>query len=327
MDDLALRIGTWAQDAVAFLQLRRPGKPAMLQPMFNWDDVRYFLTLQREGTLAAAGTALKLDPTTVGRRLVKLEEGLGARLFDRTPTGYALTEAGHRLLPRAERIEREALGVERDVAGEDQKLEGVVRLTATEMLTTRFIAPHLRRFRERYPQIQLELQCTNLDVNLARREADIALRLARPTQEDLIIKRLSFIDLGLYASVDYVDRFGLPKDSLAGHQLILFANTRPFRRENDWIEARMDGAHVALRSDSVSAIYSATVAGTGISLLPCLVAEADRQLVRVPVEGAPEPRQIWQAVHKDLRDSARIRAVVEFIGKIMTPVEHRVSAA
>jgi DNA-binding transcriptional LysR family regulator len=258
---------------------------------------------------------------------VKLEEGLGARLFDRTPTGYVLTEAGHRLLPRAERIEREALGVERDVAGEDQKLEGVVRLTATEMLTTRFIAPHLRRFRERYPEIQLELHCTNLDVNLARREADIALRLARPTQEDLIIKRLSFIHLGLYASIDYVDRFGLPKDSLAGHQLILFANTRPFRRENDWLAARMDGAHLALRSDSVSAIYSATVAGTGIALLPCLVADHDRHLVRVPLEGAPEPRQIWQAVHKDLRDSARIRAVLDFLGKTVTPVQERVSAA
>ena len=311
----------------AFLQLQIRDGPAMMQAMFNWDDVRYFLTLHRQGTLAAAGAALTLDPTTVGRRLVKLEEGLGARLFDRTPTGYVLTEAGHRLLPRAERIERETLGVKRDVAGEDQKLEGVVRLTATEMLTTRFIAPHLRRLRERYPEIQLELQCTNLDVNLARREADIALRLARPTQEDLIIKRLSFIDLGLYASLDYIDRFGLPKDSLAGHQLILFANTRPFRRENDWLEARMDGAHVALRSDSVSAIYSATVAGTGIALLPCLVADHDRHLARVPVEGAPEPRQIWQAVHKDLRDSARIRAVLDFIGKTMTPARERVSAA
>ncbi len=295
--------------------------------MFNWDDVRYFLTLQRQATLAAAGAALKLDPTTVGRRLVKLEEELGARLFDRTPAGYVLTEAGHRLLPRAERIEREALGVERDVAGEDQKLEGVVKLTATEMLTTRFIAPHLRRFRERYPQVQLDLNCTNLDVNLARREADIALRLARPTQEDLIIKRLSFIHLGLYASRDYVDRFGLPKDSLAGHQMILFASKRPFRRENDWVEARMDGAHVALRSDSVSAMYAATTAGTGIALLPCLVADHDRQLVRVPVEGGPEPRQIWQAVHKDLRDSARIRAVLDFLGKVLTPPQDQVSAA
>jgi DNA-binding transcriptional LysR family regulator len=289
--------------------------------MFDWDDVRYFLMLQRHGTLAAAGAALKLDPTTVGRRLIKLEEELGARLFDRTPNGYVLTEAGHRLLPRAERIEREALGVEREVAGEDQKLEGIVRLTATEMLTTRFIAPHLRRFRERYPEIQLELQCTNLDVNLARREADIALRLARPTQEDLIIKRLSFIDLGLYASLGYVNRFGLPRESLAGHHMILFVNTRPFRRENDWLEARMDGARVALRSDSVSAIYSATVAGAGIALLPCLVADHDHELVRVPLEGAPEPRQIWQAVHKDLRDSARIRVVLDFLGKILTPVQ------
>lgn len=289
--------------------------------MFDWDDVRYFLMLQRHGTLAAAGAALKLDPTTVGRRLMKLEEELGARLFDRTPTGYVLTEAGHRLLPRAERIEREALGVEREVAGEDQKLEGLVRLTATEMLTTRFIAPHLRRFRERYPEIQLELQCTNLDVNLARREADIALRLARPTQEDLIIKRLSFIDLGLYASLGYVNRFGLPRESLAGHHMILFVNTRPFRRENDWLEARMDGARVALRSDSVSAIYSATVAGAGVALLPCLVADHDHELVRVPLEGAPEPRQIWQAVHKDLRDSARIRVVLDFLGRILTPVQ------
>ncbi len=158
-------------------------------------------------------------------------------------------------------------------------------------------------------------------------EADIALRLARPTQEDLIIKRLSFIPLGLYASVDYVDRYGLPKDTLAGHQMILFANKRPFRRENEWLEARMDGAQLALRSDSVSAIYSATVGGTGIALLPCLVADKDRHLVRVPFEGAPEPRQIWQAVHKDLRDSARIRAVLDFVGKTMSPAQERVSAA
>ena len=89
----------------------------------------------------------------------------------------------------------------------------------------------------------------------------------------------------------------------------------------------MDGAHVALRSDSVSAIYAATAAGTGIALLPCLVADHDQLLVRVPVEGAPEPRQIWQAVHKDLRDSARIRAVLDFLGRVLTPPQERVSAA
>ena len=287
--------------------------------MFNWDDIRYFLTLYRSGTLAAAGAALLLDPTTIGRRLLKLEEQLGARLFDRTPSGYTLTDAGCRLLPRAERIEREALGVERDVAGEDQKLEGVVRLAASEMLATRFVAPHLRRFREGFPDIQLDLHCTQQDVNLARREADIALCLSRPKQEDLIIKRLAFVNAGLYAAHSYVEQHGLPKDTFAGHHFIMFADNRPFERENTWLEERIGGATVTARMDSVSATYSATVAGLGIALLPCLIADNDPGLVRVPHGGAPEPRQIWQAVHKDLRDSARIRAVLEFLGRILMP--------
>ena len=111
MKDLAPHERRVSQQQGALLQLLIESCAAMVQAMFNWDDVRYFLTLQRHGTLAAAGAALSLDPTTIGRRLVKLEEELGARLFDRTPNGYVLTEAGHRLLPRADRIEREALGV------------------------------------------------------------------------------------------------------------------------------------------------------------------------------------------------------------------------
>ena len=121
--------------------------------VFNWDDVRFFLTVHRDGNLARAGGSLKLDPTTVGRRISSLESRLGARLFDRTSHGYRLTAAGTRLLPRAERIEEEALAVERDVAGTDQRLQGRVRLSATEMLTTRFIAPRMSAFYEQYPDI------------------------------------------------------------------------------------------------------------------------------------------------------------------------------
>ncbi|MGB5810653.1 MAG: LysR family transcriptional regulator [Polyangiales bacterium] len=285
--------------------------------MFNWNDIRYFLALHRHTTLAAAGTALASDPTTVSRRLIKLEERLGARLFDRAPGGYVLTEAGHRLLPRASGIEREALGVERDVAGEDQKLEGVVRLAATEMLTTRFLAPHLSKFREAYPGIQLDLICTNEEVNLARREADIALRLSRPTHDDVVIKRLASVDVGLYASSEYIHRHGKPNGSLEGHELVLFAEGRPFHRENSWIEARAANAEIAVRVDSVSAMYAAVVAGVGVALLPCLIADRDGRLERIPLGGAPEPRQIWQAVHRDVRQSARIQAVVEFLGEVM----------
>jgi DNA-binding transcriptional LysR family regulator len=289
--------------------------------LFDWDDVRFFLTVHRQGNLARAGVALRLDPTTVGRRISALEGRLGARLFDRTSHGYRLTTAGLRLLPRAERIEQEALGVERDVAGTDQKLSGHVRLSATEMLTTRFIAPYLARFRERYPEISLDLVCTNRDLNLSRREADIQLRLARPDHEDVVVKKLFTIELGLYASLDYVERFGMPPEGgdYSGHYVVQFSDSRPFRRENEWLEDNLTGARTIARSDSVSSLYSATVGGAGIGLLPCQVAEADPKLVAIPSRGAPAPRSVWQAVHRDLQHNARIRAVIDFLERLFTP--------
>ncbi|MEM6990295.1 MAG: LysR family transcriptional regulator [Myxococcota bacterium] len=287
--------------------------------MFNWDDVRFFLAVKREGNLARASTTLRMDATTVGRRLGQLEAELGARLFDRTSRGFALTAAGRRLLPRAEGIEREALALSRDLSGEDSKLEGNVRLSATEMLTTRFIAPYLGKFRARYPGITLDLNCTNREVDLARGEADVALRLARPRQENLVVKKLLSIELGLYASVDYVDQFGMPSPGdLAKHRFVLFADTANFRRENAWVMQHVGEGEIALRSDSVSSVVSAVTGGLGIAMLPVLVAEQDPRLVRTPLSGSPEPRVVWQAVHRDLVNTARIRAVLDFLGRVLT---------
>lgn len=298
------------------------GFPKRYCTVFNWDDLRYFLAVHRAGTLAQAGADLQINATTVGRRLTALEENIGARLFDRTSDGYILTDAGSRLLPKAERMELEVLALERDVVGDDQRLEGRVKLTATEMLTTRFIAPHLYRFSEKYPNIDLDLITTREHISLSRREADVLLRLARPREEELIIKKLAPIDLGLYASKRYADRHGLPdqpNQSLRGHRAILFADVRAFIRENQWLQERLDGGIVALRSNSVSAVYSAAVGGVGITLLPRIVADRDSRLVRVPGSGAPEPRAIWQAVHPDLRNTARIKAVLDFLASILTP--------
>lgn len=285
--------------------------------MFGWDDLRFFLAVHREGNLARAGKRLRLDATTVGRRLGHLEDQLGARLFDRAAKGFRLTAAGRRLLPRAEAIEHEALAVARDLTGDDQKLEGTVRLTATETMTTRFIAPYLAKFHRRYPDISLELVCTNRDLDLARGEADIALRLARPRRDDVVVKKLLSIELALFASDEYVARFGLPEPgALSDHRFIVFAETPAFRRENEWLERTMEDAHVVLRSDSVSSIVSATLGGTGIALLPVQVAAVEPTLARMPLPGSPEPRVVWQAVHRDLVGTARIRTVLDFLGRI-----------
>jgi DNA-binding transcriptional LysR family regulator len=288
--------------------------------MIDWDDLRYFLAIHRAGTLARAATELSINATTVGRRLTNLEEKVEARLFDRTPEGYVLTLTGRDLLPRAERMEAEALGVAREVIGRDQQVSGSVRLSATEMLVTRFITPHLPALRALHPELTLELECTNRTVSLSRRETDIALRLARPREDDVVTKRLSSVPLALFAAKSYLAARGLPADpehSLSGHTAILFAASRLFTVENEWFDKRLAGVHVALRSDSVSSIYAAASAGLGIALLPRAIADRDARLLRIDTETAPEPRVIYQAVHKDLMRSARVRAVLEFLSLVL----------
>lgn len=296
----------------------------LLKDMLDWDDIRHFLAIYRHGTLARAGSALGINATTVGRRLAALEERLQTRLFDRTPEGYGATPTARDLVVRAERIELETLAIERELQGADQRLSGIVRLTATEMLATRFIMPHVPSFRRKYPEISLVLECTNRAVNLTRREADIALRLARPREDNVVTRKLSSIRLALYASHDYLARAGVPENadvSLEGHEVVLFADSRAFSVENEWFYLRMHGARTTLRSDSVSSIYAATTAGVGIALLPVAVAERDPNLRRIETSTAPEPRVIWQAVHADVHKSARIRAVLDFIGEIFLPDE------
>lgn len=287
--------------------------------MIDWDDLRIFLAVARAGTLARAASRLGINATTVGRRLEKLEDTAKARLFDRTPDGYSLTRAGHELMPRAERMEDEALALERAVAGADDKPEGVVRLSVTEMLGTRFIAPHLPRFSQRFPGIVLELSCTSRAVQLARREADIALRLSQPREDALVVKKLTAIDLSLYAATSYLEARGQPGQKLDGHDVILFADARPFAIENEWLTARLGRGKVVMRSDSVSAIFAATVAGLGVGLIPRIVGDAEPALSRIATDSAPEPRIIWQAVHRDLARAGRIRAVLGFLSETVVP--------
>jgi DNA-binding transcriptional LysR family regulator len=288
--------------------------------MLDWDDLRYFLAVHRSATLARAASALGINATTVGRRLAALEERLEARLFDRTPDGYALTPAGRDLLARAHTIEAETFAIERELVGADRRPTGVVRVTATETLATRFVMPHLPVFRARYPEITLALECTNRRVSLARREADVALRLARPREDNVVPRRLTAIDLGLYAAARYLDQRGTPRDpetTLEGHDVILFADSRAFALENGWFQPRIARARIAMRSDSVSSIYAATLAGVGLALLPAVVADRDAALRRVPTATSPAPREIWQAVHADMQKNGRVRVVLDFLAEVL----------
>src|SRR5437868_4432834 len=162
---------------------------AIMQSMPNWDDIRIFLALERSGTLLGAGKALRVNHTTVARRLVALETDLGARLFDRTPDGYVLTPLGTTILPFAQSIEEEHHALERQVTGHDARVGGVVRIATTETFAAMFFVPKiLGELRARHPDIYVEVVSTASAFDLPRRQADLAIRMTRPTQQGLVVK-------------------------------------------------------------------------------------------------------------------------------------------
>jgi DNA-binding transcriptional LysR family regulator len=175
----------------------------------EWDDFRHFLAVARAGSLADAALQLKTSPATVGRRVAALETQLGARLFDRKQTGYTLTESGAATHKKAEEVEEAVLSVEREALGRDLHVSGRVRLATSDELATNVIAPHFSEFRRCYPHILLEVAARHDLANLSRREADVALRSARPEQHNLMICRAGRWKCGLYAAKSYAEAHDL----------------------------------------------------------------------------------------------------------------------
>ena len=177
---------------------------------WEWDDVRFFLAASREGSLSGAARALNVDHVTVGRRIAALEERLGAKLLTRTPEGLIATPAGQAILRQCEAMETSAFDIERLAAGHDSQYGGRIRLTTTEVLATHVIVPELAALRDRYPQLQVEILTGVRLLDIARREAEIAVRPVKPTAQSLVCRKLGEFGFGLYASRDYLKRHGTP---------------------------------------------------------------------------------------------------------------------
>src|SRR5262245_48659054 len=181
-------------------------------PPMHWDNLRHFLAVARSGSLSGAGRCLGVNPATVSRHIEQLEQELGTRLFLREPSGYVRTSAGERLMTRVEALEQEIFACQETVAHETA-VAGSVVVTATEVLATYFVLRHLSALRAAYPALRVELRRTDQTLNLSLREADIALRLARPYQLDLRSRRIARLDFGLYASPGWIEQFGSTRES------------------------------------------------------------------------------------------------------------------
>jgi DNA-binding transcriptional LysR family regulator len=279
--------------------------------MFDWNDARYFLAISRLGSLSAAARHLRVQQSTVGRRLTAFEEALGARLFERTPDGYVPTGAGEALLPHAERIEDEALTAERQLAGREGLVAGQVRITAPQSFGFFFVVPLLAQLHQEQPDILVELVAENLALNLSRREADLALRFGRPVQPQLVTRKICLVADGLYVSREYAARHRLQGEDWSGLSYIDFDESYPHHRSVAWLRQRVRGARCVLKVNGTPGTLAAVRAHLGVGLMPCWMGDdaADLQRVRTDQTHFSE---LWLVMHRDLRHAARIRVVSDF---------------
>jgi DNA-binding transcriptional LysR family regulator len=278
----------------------------------SWDEYRYFLAVARGCTLSAAAKQLRVDTSTVHRRLGALEQRLATRLFDRLASGFVLTAAGTDLLAAVSRIDADIHAAERELHGSDKKPAGKVRLTTVDAWASASLGEILAELRRRYPQIEIEVSATTRLVSLTRREADLALRPGGPpTEPGVIGRRIAGLAVALYASAAYLDERGAPQsyDDLEGHAIVTGDEQIAHVRFVRFIRERAKGASLAFRGDSVAVIASAVRAGFGLAALPCAFADVEPELVRVLPPHPDMSVDVWLLMHEDLRRSARVRAI------------------
>ncbi|NEU14917.1 LysR family transcriptional regulator [Methylobacterium sp. BTF04] len=283
--------------------------------MLDWDDLRFFLALARHGTLSAAAKVLHVSQSTVGRRLNTLEATLAVRLLNRTPDGYVLTLAGADVREKAERLEAEALALERDVTGRDTRLRGLVRVTCAETLAAHVLAPSFARLHQQHPDIMIELIPNPRELSLAMREADISLRLRQPEQHDLVVRRIGGIGFGIYATPDYVREQGIldVEDGCSGHRLITQLDDTQEMTQSAWLTDLASRATVVLQTSSHEAAVLAAANGGGLACLARFRGDEESRLTRIAVPTEPPGADILLLVHKDNRDTPRIRVVLTHI--------------
>ena len=279
----------------------------------DWNDVRYFLAVARAGSLAGAARTLKVEHSTVGRRLDAFERALGARLFLRGPTGFQLTTTGTQLLPLAENVERAIEALSRQGSGDDGRLEGTVRLTTSEVMSG-FLMKSMLALRAQHPALRIEILSGNRTFDLARGEADLAVRIAPTSQPDLIVRTLAVCAWALYAATTYAERCGLLSDAtaLAGHDIIGFDESLANVPGALWLSQHAVGASFPLRANSIIAALNAAHAGVGIAAIPCFLADREPTLRRLSptIIGT---RDVFLVVHPDALRVARVRAVMDFL--------------
>lgn len=284
--------------------------------MFDWNDLKHFLAVARHGSTLRAAKALKVSQSTVHRRLEELEKRIGHRLTTHSPGGYKMTELGADMVAYAEQVEEAVLAFERRLSASQKSPEGTVKLTCPEAVGIRLMAsPLAAKFNDQFPKLQLEFIISDKLLDLAKGEADLAIRGTEPTDESLFGRKIADTHWAVYASRAYLERHGKPNDvsELNRHSVILFDVELEQHLSNRWLKAVAPNARVSTRCNSIAASVSAAKSGVGLAALPIVVGDGDTNLLRIlgPLPELTTP--FYLMMHRDLRHSQRVKCCFEFI--------------
>jgi DNA-binding transcriptional LysR family regulator len=281
----------------------------------SWDHFRSFLAVLGDGSLSGAARSLRLTQPTIGRHIDELEQSLGVVLFTRSRAGLTPTEAALELRPHAATMAAAADALVRAASGEAEEDRGTVRLTASEIVGVEILPPLLASFQERHPRIAIELVVSNRNEDLLGREADIAVRMIRPTQTALLARRIGAVELGLHAHRRYLERRGTPETlaDMANHALIGFDRETASVRAMQKLGLPLTREMFSIRTDSDTAQLAAIRAGLGIGVCQSPLAALNPDLVRLVPRDFAYPLDCWVAMHEDLRTVRRMRLAFDHL--------------
>lgn len=279
----------------------------------------YLLALHRRGSLAAAAKELGVTKATISRRLAALEEAARAQLFERTPNGVVITAAGRAVVSAAEEMEQATASLDARLAAvNDAQPRGTVRFTAPAFIAERFVIPYLPELKQRYPELELQLVGSNRLLNIAQREADLALRNVRPNQQSLTLRKVLSLAGCVYASQPYLQRKGVPRDreALRGHDLLVYEGLGGMPGF-EWMHEPPPGAAIAFRANDPESLVSASAAGLGLCAVPCLIGDARAALVRVETLGIGRC-DLFLVCPDELKQAPRVRATSDFVTELLS---------
>lgn len=286
---------------------------------YDWDALRYFLAAARTGSLTAASRLMGSNQPTVGRRIDALEEQLGTRLFQRHSGGLTLTAEGQRLLEATIIMEAQAADAYRSVQTNQEAPSGVVRIASPEGIGVLLLAPALPRLHQQFPDLEIVLEPASAYADLKRGQADVALRLSRPAEADMVTRRICEMGFGLYAAQEYVERHGEPArvEELSAHQFVAYSDTLQGQPENQWLLEQIGSAGCRIRSDNTLARWTALMSGNGIGVMPHMLMRNQPGCVRILPDLEAPGHTLWLAVHGDLRHVPRVRVVLDFLHELL----------